>query len=68
MSTLPSESGKSTLERIARRVMNEHGFLADFSTDALDELEKILRIDPEAEAPGKDLRHLLWAPIGRKQR
>ncbi len=32
--------GKSTLERIARRVMTERGFLVDFSEAALNELEK----------------------------
>jgi VacB/RNase II family 3'-5' exoribonuclease len=63
MSTFPSRRGKSILERIAQRVMKERGFLPDFSTDALTELEKIQRIDPEAKAPENDLRHLLWASI-----
>ena len=43
--------------------MKERGFLPDFSTAALNELEKIQRIDPEGGAPEKDLRHLLWASI-----
>jgi VacB/RNase II family 3'-5' exoribonuclease len=63
MSTLPGRRGKSILERIAQRVMKERGFLPEFSTDALNELERIQRIDPEAKAPEKDLRHLLWASI-----
>ena len=63
MLTSPSGKGKSILERIAHRVMKERGFLPDFSTDALNELEKIQRIDPEPEAPEKDLRHLPWASI-----
>ena len=51
------------LERIARRVMKERGFLPDFSTDALEELKKIQEIHWEAEAPERDLRDLLWASI-----
>ena len=31
-----NENGKSILERIARRVMQENGFLPDFSVAALD--------------------------------
>jgi len=41
MTTPNNKSGKSILEQIARRVMQEHGFLPDFSTAALDELSKI---------------------------
>jgi VacB/RNase II family 3'-5' exoribonuclease len=43
--------------------MKERGFLPDFSGAALNELEKIQPLDWEAESPGKDLRHLLWASI-----
>jgi VacB/RNase II family 3'-5' exoribonuclease len=63
MSTHPSGSGKGILERIARRVMQERGFLPDFSRAALNELEKIQQIDWGVEAHRKDLRHLLWASI-----
>jgi len=63
MSTPPNGSGKGILERIARRVMKEHGFLIDFSKVALDELENIQQIDWEVQAHKKDLRHLLWASI-----
>jgi hypothetical protein len=55
MSTPPNGSGKGILERIARRVMKERGFLTDFSRSALDELEKIQQIDWEVEAHKKDL-------------
>jgi VacB/RNase II family 3'-5' exoribonuclease len=63
MSTSPNGSGKSILEQIARRIMQERGFLTDFSKDALDELEKIQQVDWGAKADEEDLRHLLWASI-----
>ena len=63
MTTTQNNKGKSILERIARRVMTERGFLVDFSDAALNELEKIAHADQAAESPGKDLRHLLWASI-----
>ena len=61
--TTSSESAKDALERIARRVMTERGFLPDFSRAALDELVKIQQVNRGAESPGTDLRHLLWASI-----
>ena len=63
MSTIRNNIGKGTLERIARRVMTERGFLVDFSEAALNEVEKIAQVDWGAKAPLKDLRHLLWASI-----
>ncbi len=63
MSIPPNGSGKGILERIARRVMKERGFLPDFSRAALNELEKIQQVDRGVEAHKKDLRHLLWASI-----
>jgi exoribonuclease-2 len=63
MLTPPNGRGKGILERIARRVMKERGFLPDFSRAALTELEKIQEVDWGVEAPKKDLRHLLWASI-----
>ena len=36
---------KGILERIAYRVMKERGFLPDFSTAALNELEEIQQVD-----------------------
>jgi VacB/RNase II family 3'-5' exoribonuclease len=59
----PNGRRKGILERIARRVMKERGFLADFSRTALNELEKIQQVDWGAESPTKDLRQLLWASI-----
>ncbi len=63
MSTLRNDRGKSILERIARRVMTERGFLVDFSEAALNELEKTAQVDWGAKSPWKDLRHLVWASI-----
>jgi VacB/RNase II family 3'-5' exoribonuclease len=63
MLTPPNGRGKGILERIARRVMRERGFLPDFSRAALNELEKIQEVDWGVEAPKKDLRHLLWSSI-----
>lgn len=63
MSTNQNDRGKGSLERIARRVMTERGFLVDFSEAALSELEKISRVDRGTESPRKDLRNLLWASI-----
>jgi len=63
MSTLPNHKGKGILERIARRVMTERGFLVDFSEAALNEVESIARVDWVAKSSLKDLRHLLWASI-----
>ena len=57
------KNGKSILEQIARRVMQEHGFLPDFSIAALDELSKIQNIDMGPIAIKKDLRQLLWISI-----
>ncbi len=59
----PNGRGKGILERIARRVMKERGFLPDFSKEALNELENMQQIASETESPQKDLRHLLWASI-----
>ena len=63
MSTLRNDRGKGILERIARRVMTERGFLVDFSEAVLNEVEKIAQVDWGAKSSWKDLRHLLWASI-----
>ncbi|MBI5593439.1 MAG: RNB domain-containing ribonuclease [Deltaproteobacteria bacterium] len=63
MSTIENNKGKGTLERIARRVMTERGFLVDFSEAALNEVEKTAHVDWVTKSPLKDLRHLLWASI-----
>ena len=63
MVTPRNENGKSVLENIARRVMQENGFLTDFSVAALDELKNIQQTNPGIETAQKDLRSLLWASI-----
>jgi VacB/RNase II family 3'-5' exoribonuclease len=63
MLTPPNGRPKGILERIAYRVMKERGFNPDFSRAALDELEKMHRVDLGRESPMKDLRQLLWASI-----
>jgi VacB/RNase II family 3'-5' exoribonuclease len=63
MPTPHNGNGKSILEQIARRVMQERGFLPDFSKAALDELAKLQEVDWGAKDDRKDLRHLLWASI-----
>jgi VacB/RNase II family 3'-5' exoribonuclease len=63
MSDPHGKNARDILEQIARRGMQEYGFLPDFSIAALDELAKIQKVDGVAEAAMKDLRHLLWASI-----
>jgi len=58
-----NRKGKVILEQIARRVMQEHGFLTDFSATVLDELAKIQKVVGGTESTMKDLRQLLWASI-----
>ena len=53
---------KGALEQIARRVMQAYGFLTDFSSDVLSELETV-HADRSVGFAVKDLRHLLWASI-----
>jgi VacB/RNase II family 3'-5' exoribonuclease len=63
MSTPHDGNNKIILERIARRVMMERGFLTDFSQAALDELKNMHEVDWQAKTTKKDLRQLLWASI-----
>ena len=63
MVTHPDARQKGVLEKIARRAMQAYGFLSDFSTDALRELETVQQADRLAKPPGIDLRHLLWVSI-----
>lgn len=58
-----NDRGRNILERIARRVMTERGFLVDFSEAALNEVEKIPKVDRGTKSSCKDLRHLVWASI-----
>jgi VacB/RNase II family 3'-5' exoribonuclease len=63
MLTTPSNSAKGTLERIARRAMQDSGFQIDFSQAALDELKNMHEVYQSIAVKKKDLRQLLWASI-----
>jgi exoribonuclease-2 len=63
MTTSDNKNGKNRLEQIARRVMQEQGFLTDFSTAVMNELAKIQNTVTPPPAIIKDLRQLPWASI-----
>ena len=63
MQSSNTKNGKNILEQIARRVMQEHGFLPDFSAAAIDQLSNIQSKVPEIVATTKDLRQLPWMSI-----
>jgi exoribonuclease-2 len=58
-----TKNGKNILEQIARRVMQEHGFLPDFSIAAIDQLSNIQNKVSGTIATTKDLRQLPWLSI-----
>ena len=53
MSTPPDSRRKGALAQIARRAMQAHGFLPDFSAAAIKELETVQPVDRGAESPAK---------------
>ena len=57
-----TKNGKNILEQIARRVMQEHGFLPDFSAAAIDQLSNI-QSKVSSTIATKDLRQLPWLSI-----
>ena len=63
MTNHPGVKQNGDLEKIARRTMQEYGFMPDFSGEALGELETIRRGDRGMGPAEMDLRHLLWASI-----
>jgi hypothetical protein len=63
MAAHPDVSRKDDLKQIARRAMQQYGFLPDFSADALREWETVPQVNREAESLGIDLHQLLWASI-----
>ena len=63
MAVQPAARRKDLLEQIARRAMQNYGFLPDFSAGALKEPETVQQADREAKSPAIDLRHQLWASI-----
>jgi exoribonuclease R len=63
MTNRSNAKGKVILEQIARQALSEGGFLPDFSTASLAELEK-LQSDAGKAGPGtRDLRSLPWCSI-----
>ena len=63
MAAHPDASRKDDLKQIARRAMQQYGFLPDFSADALREWETVPQVNREAESLGIDLHQLLRASI-----
>ena len=63
MVTPPNAGPKGALTQIARRAMQAHGFLPDFSAAAIKELKTVQPADQGAESAAIDLRHMLWASI-----
>ena len=51
------------LQKIARRVMQEHGLYPDFSAEALAELDKLQGPALKVEQECRDLRNLAWCSI-----
>jgi VacB/RNase II family 3'-5' exoribonuclease len=62
---MPTDDRKprSTLQKIARRVMVERGLAPDFSPAAAAELAAIGGPAPKPDASARDLRSLLWCSI-----
>ncbi len=58
-----TKNGKYILEQIARRVMQEHRFLTDFSAAALAQLSNIQNTVTGTALIKKDLRQLSWLSI-----
>jgi exoribonuclease-2 len=63
MQNINTKNGKTMLEQIARRVMQDHGFLPDFSTAVLNELSSIQNIVAGHTSINKDLRYIPWISI-----
>ena len=60
---MENNTHRITLQRIARKVMIERGFNADFPENVLNELNSLSEIAKDKKCPSKDLRHLLWCSI-----
>jgi exoribonuclease R len=54
---------RSSLQRIAYRVMLERGLLPEFSAQAAEELKKLPETIPPIDKSVRDLRDLLWCSI-----
>ena len=54
---------RSTLQRIAHRVMVERGLVPDFPPQALAELDRVQGPATRTEESTRDLSNLLWCSI-----
>ena len=63
MPNIDTPPNRSTLRRIAHRVMLEKGLAPDFSNLALAQLDGIHGAATRTESPEHDLRKLLWCSI-----
>ncbi|HVO35086.1 MAG TPA: RNB domain-containing ribonuclease [Gemmatimonadales bacterium] len=63
MTDTPNAPDRSTLRRIARRVMLERGLAPSFPPEALTELDGIVGPAARPDGPTRDLRSLLWCSI-----
>ena len=63
MTNSPDVRSRSTLTRIAHRVMIERGLEPDFSPSALAEINVLHFPGPAASGGTRDLRGLLWCSI-----
>jgi exoribonuclease-2 len=63
MTNTDDRQHRSTLQRIARRVMIERGLLPDFSVQAISELNEIHETVTKVEESTRDLRNLAWCSI-----
>jgi VacB/RNase II family 3'-5' exoribonuclease len=63
MSTRTNGNEKSILDQIARSVMQDHGFLTEFSRAVQEELAGMHQIGEQSGTTTSDLRNLLWTSI-----
>jgi VacB/RNase II family 3'-5' exoribonuclease len=61
--SLNHQQHRTILQRIARRVMLERGFLPDFTPRAMAEIDAIHGPATPADASTRDLRSLIWCSI-----
>jgi len=63
MSSISEKYHRSSLQRIARRVMLERGLLPDFSDQAIAELRSLPDTISKPDKSIRDMRDLLWCSI-----
>jgi exoribonuclease-2 len=63
LSTTNKKGHRFSLQRIARQAMLDRGFLTDFSSEVIDQLNGIRDSVAEVNTSIRDLKHLLWCSI-----